>query len=281
MKYIPHSVSRAVARQVLQTQKHSPKILFGLGIAGAVTSTVLACRATMQLEDVLDELEDDVTAVKKDMGDNKDLAYVYVRGGVQLAKLYAPAVVVGSLSVAALTGSHVTLTRRNAGLTAAYAGVNKAYDEYRERVREQLGEEKELEIHNGVEMIETTDENGKKIKVAATRIGGGSPYARFFDSSNPNWERNQEYNRLFLQTQQSYANHLLNVRGHVFLNEIYDNLGLEHTAAGALTGWVMGNGDNYIDFGIYDVANADAITFGENADILLDFNVDGEIYNLI
>lgn len=285
MKYIPNAVSRKAARAVLQTQKHSPNILFGLGVAGAVTATVLACKSTLKLGEELDTIEQDIRDVKRDLrnteGYRKDLVYVYAKGGLSLAKLYAPAILVGTVSVAALTGSHVQLNRRNAGLTAAYAGVNKAYDEYRDRVREAIGEDKERDLHIGANVIEVEDENGKKQKVKVVDPNVGSPYARFFDASNANWQHNQEYNRLFLQAQQSYANHLLQARGHVFLNEIYDNLGLEHTAEGAVTGWVMGNGDNFIDFGIYDIANSDTVVFGENADMLLDFNVDGEIYKLI
>lgn len=285
MKFIPNAVSRAVGNQTVALKANSPKILFGLGIAGAIGGTVLACRATLKLHDVLDDIDAEVQGVKTDLANtktyNKDLAYVYAKGGIEIVRLYGPAIIVGSVSVAALTGSHVQLTRRNAGLSMAYAAVTKAYDEYRLRVREEIGEERELELYTGVYTEEIIGEDGKKKTVSLVKPGQSSPYAVFFDSNNPNWKHNQEYNRIFLQAQQSYANHLLNSRGHVFLNEIYDNLGFDHTVAGAVVGWVMGNGDNFIDFGIYDVSNADTIEFGENADLLLDFNVDGEVYKLI
>lgn len=287
MKYMPSAVTQTVARQVLMLQKHSPRLLFVAGVVGTVTSTVLACKATLKLPEVLEDIEHEIAGVKDTHNgqhqdvDRKDLVFVYAKGTLEIGKLYAPAIIIGVSSVGALTGSHVTLTRRNAGLTAAYAAVAKGYDDYRDRVRDALGEEKELDLYHATTIRDGVNADGKKTKVAVTDTKFGSPYARFFDSTNRNWKENQEYNRMFVQCQQNYANHLLNARGHVFLNEIYDSLGFDHTSAGAVTGWVRGNGDDYIDFGIFDVCNADLIVFGENADLLLDFNVDGVVYDLL
>lgn len=286
MKFIPSVVTSKVARQILVAQKHSPRILFAAGIAGGITSTVLACRATLKLTPVLDDLEYAVNDVKKYRDEHstdyyKDLTYVYARGAYNVTRLYAPAVAVGSLSVAALTGSHVTLTRRNASLTAAYAATSKAFDDYRERVKEELGEEKERDIKHAMKLTETVDENGKKVKVMTADPNKWSMYARFFDESSSSWQKNPELNRIFVQAQQNYANHLLHARGHVFLNEVYDMLGLARSKAGAIVGWaVSDHGDNYIDFGMFEAANADFVNGWERS-VLLDFNVDGNILDLI
>jgi hypothetical protein len=286
MKYIPNAVTRVVARQMLIASKHSPQILFGAGIAGVVTSTVMACRATLNLHDTLDGLEEEIAGVKEHLsgteGYHKDLAYIYAKGAYKIARLYGPSVVVGTTSVAFLTGSHVTLTRRNASVTAAYAAVSKAFDEYRERVRDQIGPEKELDLYRGITMEEVIGENGKKVKVPVVDPNKMSAYSKCFDEYNRNWQKNAEYNRLFIQCQQTYANEMLQARGHVFLNEVYDMLGLPHTRAGCTVGWTIGNGgDNYVDFGLFEAMNSSDFMNGLERSIWLDFNVDGVIVDLI
>lgn len=285
MKIIPNAVTRQVARQILVTQKHSPRILFVAGIAGVVTSTVLACRATLKLHEIAEEIEDEITDVKINLEGtesyHKDLAYVYAKGAYRIGRLYAPAVIVGTASIGALTGSHITLSRRNASLTAAYAAVSKGFDEYRDRVKTELGEEREREIYHAVTIEQMIDEDGKKVFVPVADPNHWSPYARFFDEASPNWQKNAELNRLFVQCQQNYANHLLHARGHIFLNEVYDMLGLERCKAGQTVGWTLGNGgDNYIDFGLYEASSARFVN-GIERSILLDFNVDGVILDNI
>lgn len=285
MKLIPQSLTQALGRQTLLLQKNSPKILFVAGIAGVVTSTVLACRATLKLEDVLDEMETDIRGIKEDLKNTaepmdyrKDLAYVYARGTGRIIRLYGPSVIVGAASLGALTTSHVTLTRRNAALTAAYTAVAKSYDDYRVRVRKELGDEKELDIYHATE--EYIDPETKKV-LKVSDPNKFSMYARFFDEYNANWQKTAEYNRMFVQCQQNYANDLLRARGHIFLNEVYDMLGIERSQAGSIVGWVISDeGDNYIDFGMYQAQNRDFINSNEPS-ILLDFNVDGVIWDKI
>ena len=292
MKFVPNSVSQKVGRLVLQTQKHSPRIMFVAGIGGVVVSTVLACRATMKLEKTLDGFKFDVDEVAKiaDKVDDpnssytkamhvKNVTYVYAKGSYELVKLYSPAIIVGGLSIAALTGSHVTLNRRNASLTAAYTAVQASFDAYRERVQKELGEERELEIRHAVEKI-PGPEKGSVITTADPNKW--SMYAKFFEESNPNWQKSPELNRLFIQCQQTYLNQLLLARGHVFLNEAYDALGIERSKAGQMVGWLAGahGGDNYIDFGIFNATNAGFVN-GWEPTILLDFNVDGVIFDQI
>lgn len=290
---LPVSVSRNVGKSVLAFKKQSPHIFFGVGVAGTITSTVLACRATLKLSEKLDEIKQRVNDVKtieeltlkaSPSADHaaivnerrKDMAYVYIHGGVELTKLYAPAAIVGVASIACLTGSHIQLTKRNTALMAAYATLQKAYDEYRSRVREQLGDEKELELHRGV-----TTEVIKGEEVKSVDPNSRSPYSVFFDEYSPNWQKDPELNRLFITCQQNYANNLLRARGHIFLNEVYDMLGVERTKAGAVVGWVIGEtGDNFVDFGIYEAYNSRFVN-GMERSIILDFNVDGVIYDKI
>jgi hypothetical protein len=292
MKFIPIKVSRTVARQILVAKKNSPAAMFGVGIAGVLTSTFLACRATLKLDPVLESMENDIGEVKDfsladraKLTDNperqmrKDLIHAYLKGSYNVAKLYAPSIIITSASIGLLTGSHVTLTRRNAGVTAAYAALAKGYDEYRQRVTAELGEEKELDIHRAITTKTNVDENGKKVVAKVTDPNGWSPYAKFFDEGSPNWQKNSELNRIFIQCQQNYANHLLHARGHVFLNEVYDMLGIERISAGQVVGWIIGpDGDNYIDFGMFEASNSNFVN-GYERSIILDFNVDGVIYD--
>lgn len=288
MKFIPQAFTQKIARELLIIRKNSPRTLFVAGIVGSIASTVLACRATLKLPDMIDEMQTDINGVKElrhfeqypQKQQGKDLAYAYGINVYRVAKLYAPSVLLGAASIGALTGSHVTLTRRNVGLTAAYSAVQSSFDAYRDRVREELGEEKELDIHHGTHNEKVTID-GKSVDVKISDPNKWSPYAKMFDEYNPNWKKNSEANRLFVTSQQNYFNHLLSARGHVFLNEVYDQLGFQHTPAGCVVGWVLNQGgDNYIDFGLFKATSSEFIN-GYERSIVLDFNVDGVIYNLI
>lgn len=291
LKINTQGITRKVGRKVLVVKKNSPHIFFVGGIVGVVGSTVLACRATLKLEEKLDDIKKDVDAVKSIKNGElegveasyKHFTYVSVKSIGVIGRLYGPSVLLGAASIAALTGSHVQLTRRNAALSATLAIVSKAYDDYRVRVQEEIGKEQELDIYNSVTEKEV-EVDGKKKVVKVSDPDGRSPYARFFDASNVNWQNDSELNRMFIQCQQNYANHKLHARGHVFLNEVYDTLGFEHSSAGAVVGWVLdGDGDGYIDFGIIEAPNGEFFESraGIERKIILDFNVDGVVYDKI
>lgn len=292
---IKNIVTSKIARQILVTQKHSPTILFGVGVVGMVTTVVIASKATLKLDDTLDTTQEKLALAEEVRGRGqknytetdykKDVAIVYVRSAGTIAKLYAPAFVVGVASVAALSGSHVILTKRNVGLTAAYAVLEKGFAEYRGRVLQDVGADKEREYHYGLvpkEIVEETEEG----TVVRTVMGAGpdssSPYAVWFDEFSKNWSQDPEYNRMFLQAQQNYANHRLHAHGYVLLNDVYTALGIKRSKAGCVVGWVMGDGDNFVDFNIFgtDSDNRVFVNRFENA-VLLDFNVDGVIYDKI
>jgi hypothetical protein len=160
--------------------------------------------------------------------------------------------------------------------------LHKAYGEYRDRVREEIGEERELDLYHGVTLED--EKNGKGGKLASRKVTDPSrlsPYAKFFDEANPNWQPNAEFNRLFIQCQQNYANQKLLANGYLFLNDVYDSLGIERTRAGQIVGWLVnGEGDGFIDFGIFEAHNADFVN-NQEPSIILDFNVDGNILNQI
>lgn len=295
LEAIRNALTSRLGRKLLVAQKHSPQIMFAAGVVGVVATAVLASRATLKLDKVLDEHE----TVKFNIGDNKgrpgysehdaqrDMVVLHTKTALGVVKLYAPAIIVGAATIGLLTGAHVVMTKRNIALTAAYAALERGYREYRDRVIGELGEEKDAEFRFGTveQKVEVESKDGsKKIKTVTTLDPSGySVYARYFDESCPSWSKDPEYNRLFLQCQQNYANEMLKARGHVFLNEIYDMLGMERSGQGAVVGWVLGHGDDFVDFGIFNENHERARMFvnGLERSIRLDFNVAGLIYDKI
>lgn len=299
-----NKVTRSIGKASLQLKKHSPEILVVVGVIGAVTSTVVACKATTKLSSILEETKDNVDAIHEassnpefadkytEEDSKKDLAIVYAQSGLKLAKLYAPAFIVGTVSIACILTSHKIMKSRNIALAAAYMAESKSFKEYRSRVIERFGEalDRELKYNVVAKEVEETvvHEDGTEQVVKKTvHVSEGelcSPYAKFFDEYCTGWDKDPDYNLMFLRQMQNVANDKLQARGYLFLNEVYDMLGLPHTKAGQIVGWVYNSerGDGYVDFGIYDLHNEQKRDFvnGRERSILLDFNVDGEILDL-
>ena len=288
-------------------QKHSPEILAGVGVVGVVASTVMACKATMKLNDILEESKETRDKIKEVESNpryeaeyshedaKKDLTINYTQTAMKIAKLYAPAVILGSASLGCLLASNDILRKRNAALSAAYMTVDKSFKEYRQRVVDRFGEEVEKEIRYNIKAEEVTStvvaEDGSETTITETVKTMDpnlySDYAKFFDEASPYWQKDPEYNLMFLKSQQQYANDLLKARGRLFLNEVYEMLGIDKTKAGQIVGWVYNPenpiGDNFVDFGIFDMSKERVRAFvnGYEPNILLDFNVDGNIWDLM
>ena len=292
MKFVPTAITRAVGNTRLTANANAPSILFGVGVVGSVASTVLACRATLKLDDVIEETQNDIKVAKGiDIPDRysegdrrRDIALIYGRSVGQIARLYAPSVLVGGGAILCLTKSHNILQERNVALAAAYSAVDTAFKRYREAVVNKYGEEQDREFRYETEAFISTDTGEEVESRIMSQSNEHSMYARFFDEYSPSWSKEPEYNLLFLRCQQNYANDLLKARGHIFLNEVYDMLGIKRSKAGAVVGWMISDdGDNWVDFGIFDPVNREARDFvnGREGSILLDFNVDGVIYDRI
>lgn len=310
-KDILKNVKLTANRTGLKIKKHSPEIMLVAGVIGVVGSTVMACKATTKLDDVLEESKEKIDQIKHytehpeelpegsdytEEDGKKDLTIVYVQSAVKVAKLYAPAVILGGLSIASIVGSHRILNKRNVALAAAYATVDKSFKEYRGRVVERFGKDldKELRYDIKAKEIEETVVNEKgeeevvKSTVEVVDPNKVSDFARIWEDGNPGWSKDPNHNLIFLKHQQRYANDLLQSRGHLFLNEVYDMLGFPRIPAGNVVGWIYDEkqpiGDNFVDFGIYSDPNDQAkVNFvnGYERNILLDFNIDGNIMDLI
>lgn len=305
---IMKNVTRNFNKIGFQLKKHSPEILVVAGVVGAVTSAVMACKATTKVHDILEDTKtkvdqvhevlanDDIPEEKYSVEDSKkDLAIIYAQTGFEFVKLYGPSVALGVLSITAILTSNNILRKRNLALAAAYTTIDRSFKEYRGRVVERFGKDLDHELKHNIkakEIEETvTNEDGTETTETKT-VDVANPteysdYARFFDEACSGWTKDPELNLMFLKRQQSYANDLLQRRGYLFLNEVYDMLGIPRTKAGQVVGWVYDEncpvGDNYVDFGIYDMHREKCRDFvnGYERTILLDFNPDGNILDLM
>lgn len=296
---IMKSVNGVASKAVMKLKKHSPEILVVAGIAGTVVSAVLACKATTKVAEILDETKGTLDTIHEGMetgaingqeytteDGKKDTVVVYAQTGVKLVKLYAPAIILGTLSITSILASNNILRKRNVALGAAYAAIDKSFKEYRGRVIECFGEQVDTELKYGIkakkfEEIEVDPETGKEKKVKKTVMVADpnlqSDYAVYFDSKSRNYETNPDYNRMFLKAQQAFANDKLQTRGHLFLNEVLDDLDLPRTPAGQIVGWTKDGPDGYVNFRIVEVERETEDGRHEPA-LLLDFNVEGNIW---
>ena len=303
---IINKATRLLSSTQYQVKKHSPEILMVAGIAGTIVGTVLACKATTKVSEIIEEKNKNIEDVHTCLEDNpkeyteedskKDLTIIYAQTGVKLFKLYAPAIGVMALSFASIIAGHKVLKKRNIAIAAAYAAIDKGFKQYRKNVIEEFGEGVDQQMRFGLKSkeIKKKDKDGKTVKETeyyvdpdANPLNNISEYARFFDAASENFSKDPEYNMMFLRRQQDYANEMLKSRGHLFLNEVYDLLDIPRSRAGQVVGWVYDkdgntNGDNYVDFGLYrnDQGTRRFIN-GLEYNILLDFNVDGVIYDMI
>ena len=302
------SAARFAGKAEFTIKKNSPEILLGAGIVGFVGTVILACRATCRADEVLEFHRRKIKDINdaKEIADadpegemsydveiyRQDKAIRYLKTTGSLAKLYAPTVAVGALSLACILTSRNIMQKRYLGVVAAYNGLSAAFEEYRKRVRDEYGEglDKHFRYGTTYEELPVYDENGKKTKekeqVEKTETGmvmQTDDSCRFFDSSNPNWDKNPTFSMMWLRGQQNILNDILHTRGHVFLNEVYDALGFPHTPQGAVLGWIDGEGDNCIDFGLYDPNKESVRRFVNGVDnvIMLEFNHDGGIWDKI
>lgn len=306
---ITNKMSRSFHKAGLYFKKHSPEILVTAGVVGTVVSTVMACKASTKLDDILEEPKNKIDAIHKGMEDGeiagveytendgkKDLTIVYTQTCFKIAKLYAPSVAIGAVSVASIFTGHNILRKRHIALAASYAAIDKGFKEYRNRVVERFGKDVDRELRYNIksEEIEETviDKNGKEKTVKKT-VNIVDPneltdYARIWYEGNAGWTKDPERNLVFLRQQQAYANNKLQTEGYLFLNEVYEMLGFPKTKAGQEVGWVYDeskadeDSDGFIDFGLYD-GDKSKIRFvnGDERSVLLDFNVDGYILDKI
>lgn len=281
-------VTRLAGRAGLVLSKHAPTILTAAGTVGFIGTTVLASKATLKVEETLAEETSMLVKVHEAHEDGKlsdkdalhDKVVLYTRMSTKLAKLYAPALILGAASIASLITGHGIMLKRNASLAAAYAAVDQAFKTYKKKVEAKFGKDAVIDA-----LISNTEDeiaDNELTLEAIAAVDGVSPYGVIFDDENINWSADEDLAMLHLKCQQQYANDILQTRGHIFLNEVYKMLGFPHTPAGAVTGWVKGQGDDFVDFNIFEGTFEGEDKNGRTVTKwALDFNVDGVMYDKI
>lgn len=301
-----NKISRSANGLLFKVKKHSPEILVGAGVVGTVAATVMACKATTKLDSILQESREKVEKIHNYVEENgfseeyteqdskKDLTITYTQTAVKVAKLYGPAVVVGGVSIAAILSGHNILRKRNIALTAAYAAIDSSFKKYRNNVVERFGKRIDEELRYGLKQKEVeevvTNEDGSEEIVKKTveeySVPQYSEYCVVFDEFNDNWTRDPMLNKKFLLDVQNWANDKLKRKKVLFLNEVREALGFDPIPAGQIVGWIYDEnnpiGDNFVDFGIFDnleyTPKRNFIN-GIEKSIILDFNVDGPVYD--
>ena len=301
MKINTKTLRKSFKKAQLTVRKHSPEILMVAGVIGTVAGAVMACKETLELEDVLDECKQEKMELEEQYAMSeqysedalkKDQVKLTIKQVAKIVKLYAPSVIMEATSIGVIFASNDIMRKRNASMAAAYATLNSMYKRYRQNVIESYGEEVDKDMRFGVkhEKVTEIDEDGNKVKIDARIVDldntalAISDYSRFFQSGCKGFDASSgRYNLLYLKGIQAMFNNKLIADGYVMLNDVYRELGFDTIPEGWSIGWVYDEanpiGDNYIDFGLYEARNKNqrAVNDWEPV-ILMDFNVDGNLY---
>lgn len=289
---VPKSITRMGGRTLLKLNASSPTILVVSGVVGLGATAVLAARATRHIDPIIEEHQKARAFVDERPYVNKrerqrSLMHLYTKTAFEFTKLYGPTLFVGTASAVSVLGGHKILRGRQIATMAAYSGLLEQFNGYRQRVVKTLGEDMERQIYEGAngEYVEDPDHKGEyKLKPKFGELNQDSYLRPWFDERNVNWTRDPQANYFFLKSVQTHMNNLLHIRGHVFLNDVYDALKLERTSEGAILGWVFGGGkDDFVDFGFMTGSDPQTVAFrnGVERNVQLNFNVDGVIWDLI
>lgn len=312
--------TQMLSKTAFKLKKASPTIMVVGAAIGGVTATVLACKATLKAQYILAEHKANVEKIhetkdKVDSGEiqlsegetytkedlTKDITTTYIKTGMKLAKVYAPAIGLGAASLGCMFGSHHIMAKRNAMLTAAYIALEQSFNGYKNRVADRFGERVQHELEQNVKAVEVetkkVDENGveeviKEYKDIAEQAD--DPCTLIFDETVDTWERDADLNRNYLLLMESAANKKLRSQGHLFLNEVLTMIGTHggqslRTPTGQVVGWVYNPNDtslhNHVDFGLTSFESSDealkSFLRGEERSVILHFNCDGIIIDKI
>lgn len=284
--HIPAGLANKLAKPVAKIKNASPEILLGAGLASIGVGVVWACKNTLHINDVLDTHEHRMNKVEEglkrfdrktysEQDAKKDKVQIFTKTAVDLVKLYAVPTLLISGGVACILCSHNVMSKRNAALLESANIANAALDAYQKRVAERLGEDEAATLARPTIEVDEKPQGHETASVI-------NSYGAFFDDSNSNWTGAVDQDRLFLRCQERYANDMLRARGHLFLNEVYEMLGMPHTPAGAVCGWIKDSatGDGYVDFGEIAGEYEEAVVNGKHVYFIVP-NVDGVIYDKI
>lgn len=306
------AAKNAAGGTVLFTKAHAPELLVGGGVAGFVLTVIGACKATGKAVDIIEEKEDALrendtylaegVLTQKEHDDNIRVMNRNARW--MLVKTYLPTATGLAVSVILVLGGYRMINGRLVKTAAAYKLLEDGFGRYRENVRDEFGEETDWRMLNNIrpERLEAAekereanreleaDKKRKKRNLEKRRTAHQEVYSKFFDQYSDRWRRSWTPDQVweYLRQKQREANDMLRIRKHIFLNEVYDLLGLDRTEEGAVVGWILtkNNPNSYVDFGLDSMPDDARRIFlsaerNEDIKIWLHFNPDGLIYNMI
>ena len=291
------NMQKMVKSCAIVLRRKLPQILVYGGCIGVVIGGVKACCDSMVMPELLADHKERVEEVHQNRQEEPDskeekreLAAAYATTGVEIVKLYAVSVSIEAVSIISILAGTNVLRKRNLALAAACSEITASFNSYRGKVVEKYGQAADDELRFGITQakIEETvvDEDGKAKKVKKTvDVVNGLPsdYARYFAHGEARgWEQNDNYNELFLKAQQNAANHILATNGILFLNDIYDMLGIDRSISGQAVGWIKDEdaeeSDCFVDLRFRKVYRESADSEnGYESVWLIDPNVDGPI----
>lgn len=297
------SISTAFYTGVARISKHAPTILSITASAGVIATGYLAWKAGTRFEDVEGRDWDRRKECLRnaDTIPDEDVPKIERKNRIlfilDTVRTVAPAAIVGAATITMIYFSNSISKKRLAAMGAAYATLQTAFDGYKRTMVEALGKEsidkilkpKLPNVGKSAEEILSSDNKSDAANVSdavVNSLKALSPYARIIaEESSTCWDPNEDYTSQNLAAVQLWANRRLERKGHLFLNEVFDQLGLSRTREGAVVGWLKnGEGDNYVSFGdfdasIYRVPSDDYTRVDSN--FIVDFNVDGVIWDKI
>lgn len=283
-----------VGKVGLKVAAKKPEIFLAAGVASIVGGAVMIAKGSFKAVDILEEHKKNLEAIEKvtkmteedqtvsysEEDAKRDLMKAYVKTGVELFKVYLPAVglILGGITL--IVTSHSVMAGRYNAMVSAYNAAVASRDAYKAK----------LEKFAKDQGIENLDDILAKEQADAPEVMSNLPtnffeYAIDFDSRNPNWKHDYELNHYFIEANERYFNERLRTRGYVLLNEVYEALGAEPTKEGSIIGWVFDTSadsitKNVIEFTIYDLDDFEPGMY-EDSCMLIDFNVDGVVYNIM
>ena len=269
-----------------------PTIMTVAGCAGVVIGTVIACKATLKADEVMAENRATIEAVKESGISSmktyrKEITVAYGKGALNFVKLYGPPALMIGFSLGSILYGHNILKARNLAVVGAYKALSIEHQEYREKMKEVLGDDEERKINYDLSTVVagdlTTGEKQEITIIPEDPMIPGNEHAKFFCESSIYWTKNPEENLKFLLDVMARMQEKFDKQGYLFLNDVYIALDIPITYGGSVCGWIKGLGDNVIDFGIFDCykeANKRFVN-GYEPVILLDFNHDGYILDKI
>jgi hypothetical protein len=279
----------------LGAEKAAPGVMIAVGIAAVAVGSYKAAEATPVVKEAVEEFKtnrEEIEQTEMDPETKKELVTTsYKKLGNSVLHAYGKPVLLVATGTGLILGGHGIVSKKLATTTASLISTDKLFQNYRQNVIEDQGEDADFRYRTGLKTVEVEsvehDTRGRKRKVKKEMevVDNviGNPFMKFFDEANPNFEKNPSNNLFFLKKQEEWRTRKLRAEGFLFLNDVLYELGYGRCAEGSVYGWVYDEDDpechNVVSFGIRNtrrptVRNA---MNGYEPVILLDFNVDGVI----